>query len=69
MPGKTRNNISQNEALLFEMSSPGKKGYQLPDLDVPSVDPAAALGAANTRCEITERFGRPEVVPVSQTAG
>ena len=35
---KTRSNISQNEQLLFEMSSPGKLGYQLPELDVPAVD-------------------------------
>jgi glycine dehydrogenase subunit 2 len=54
MPGKTRNHISQNEALLFEMSSPGKKGYQLPALDVPAVDPVGVLGAANTRQEITD---------------
>ena len=32
--------ITQNEPLLFERSSPGKMGYQLPDLDVPAVDPA-----------------------------
>jgi glycine dehydrogenase subunit 2 len=51
---KTRTHISQNEPLLFEMSSPGKKAYQLPDLDVPPVDPAAALGAANVRKEIED---------------
>ncbi len=54
MPGKTRDHISQNESLLFEMSSPGKKGYQLPDLDVPAVDAAEALGAANVRDEIED---------------
>ncbi len=32
---KVRHHISQNEALLFERSSPGKKAYQLPELDVP----------------------------------
>src|SRR5436305_10862614 len=51
---KTRPHITQNEPLLFERSSPGKKGYQLPDLDVPAVDPEQALGAANTRAEITD---------------
>ncbi|HUQ91794.1 MAG TPA: aminomethyl-transferring glycine dehydrogenase subunit GcvPB [Bryobacteraceae bacterium] len=61
MPGKVRNHINQNEALLFEMSSPGKKGYQLPDLDVPDVDPANAIGIENTRGEI-ENF--PEVSEV-----
>jgi glycine dehydrogenase subunit 2 len=43
---KTRPHITQNEPLLFEISSPGKKGYQLPELDVPSVDAKAALGDA-----------------------
>jgi glycine dehydrogenase subunit 2 len=51
---KVTQHINQNEPLLFEMSSPGKKGYQLPDLDVPAVDPAAALGAANVRKEIED---------------
>ncbi|MCU1291433.1 MAG: glycine dehydrogenase (decarboxylating) beta subunit [Bryobacterales bacterium] len=46
--------IVQAEPLLFENSSPGKKGYQLPPLDVPSVDPAAALGADNVRDEIED---------------
>ena len=36
--------IVQDEPLLFEHSSPGKEGYQLPELDVPAVDPEAALG-------------------------
>ncbi|MBL8232030.1 MAG: aminotransferase class V-fold PLP-dependent enzyme, partial [Bryobacterales bacterium] len=54
MPGKVRSHINQNEALLFEMSSPGKRGYQLPDLDVPAVDPEQALGASNTRTEIED---------------
>lgn len=29
---------TQNEGLLFEISSPGKRGYQLPALDVPPAD-------------------------------
>ena len=37
--------ISQNEGLIFEKSSPGKKGYKLPPLDVPEVDPAELLGS------------------------
>ncbi|HUP05222.1 MAG TPA: aminomethyl-transferring glycine dehydrogenase subunit GcvPB, partial [Bryobacteraceae bacterium] len=40
--------------LLFERSSPGKKAYQLPELDVPSVDAAAALGAGNVRDAIED---------------
>jgi glycine cleavage system P protein (glycine dehydrogenase) subunit 2 len=51
---KVRPHINQNEALLFERSSPGKVGYQLPPLDVPPVDPEAALGAGNTRAEIAD---------------
>jgi glycine dehydrogenase subunit 2 len=58
---KTRPHITQNEPLLFETSSPGKKGYQLPELDVPAVDPEAALGADHVRSEIE---GFPEVSEV-----
>jgi glycine dehydrogenase subunit 2 len=54
MINKVRSHISQNESLLFERSSPGKKAYQLPDLDVPPVDAAAALGAENVRAEIQD---------------
>ena len=51
---KTSPHIVQNEPLIFERSSPGKIGYQLPDLDVPDVDPASVLGAENTRYEIED---------------
>ena len=51
---KVRPHVNQNELLLFERSSPGKRGYQLPPLDVPVVDPAAALGPENTRAEIVD---------------
>jgi glycine dehydrogenase subunit 2 len=61
MIAKVRQHLSQNEALLFERSSPGKTGYQLPDLDVPDVDAAEALGAENVRAEIE---GFPEVSEV-----
>ncbi len=61
MIDKVRQHLSQNEALLFERSSPGKKAYQLPELDVPAVDPAEALGAENVRAEIP---GFPEVSEV-----
>ena len=58
---KVRSHQTQNEPLLFERSSPGKKGYQLPPLDVPTVAPAEALGVANVRREIE---GFPEVSEV-----
>ncbi|HTA72396.1 MAG TPA: aminomethyl-transferring glycine dehydrogenase subunit GcvPB [Bryobacteraceae bacterium] len=51
---KVRQHINQNELLIFENSSPGKRGYQLPALDVPAVDAAAVLGAQNTRGEIED---------------
>jgi glycine dehydrogenase subunit 2 len=44
---KVRPHPSQNEALLFEKSSPGKSAYMLPALDVPAVDAAALLGEAH----------------------
>jgi glycine dehydrogenase subunit 2 len=43
---KATRHTNQNEALIFEKSSPGKKGYKLPPLDVPEVDPHKLLGAA-----------------------
>src|SRR5713101_3203444 len=51
---KVCQHINQNEPLLFENSSPGKRGYQLPPLDVPAVDASAVLGAGNTRSEIED---------------
>jgi glycine dehydrogenase subunit 2 len=44
--GKVRPHQTQNEALVFEKSAPGKRGYKLPPLDVPAVDTKALLGAA-----------------------
>jgi glycine dehydrogenase subunit 2 len=61
MKKKVRSHISQNEPLIFERSSPGKRGYQLPALDVPGVDAAAVLGSGNVRDEIE---GFPEVSEV-----
>ncbi len=43
---KVSAHLTQNEALIFEKSSPGKKAYRLPPLDVPEVDAKALLGAA-----------------------
>ncbi|MGA3162300.1 MAG: aminomethyl-transferring glycine dehydrogenase subunit GcvPB [Terracidiphilus sp.] len=45
--GKVRPHPTQNEALLFEKSSPGKRAYKLAPLDVPAVDVAVLLGAAH----------------------
>jgi len=46
---KVRPHQTQNEALLFEKSSPGKRGYMLPPLDVPAVNAAALLGDAHRK--------------------
>src|SRR5712672_3632138 len=43
---KATQHVNQNEELIFERSSPGKKGYRLPPLDVPEVDYKKALGDA-----------------------
>ncbi len=51
---KVRSHTTQNEPLLFERSSPGKMGYQLPELDVPAVNAEEVLGASNTRSEIAD---------------
>ena len=49
MSGKIKKatlHVNQNEGLIFEKSSPGKKGYKLPELDVPDVSPSKLLGGA-----------------------
>jgi glycine cleavage system P protein (glycine dehydrogenase) subunit 2 len=61
MISKVRSHVTQNEPLLFELSSPGKKAYQLPELDVPPVNASKALGAEHVRREIE---GFPEVSEV-----
>ena len=43
---KATRHVNQNEGLIFERSSPGKKAYRLAPLDVPEVDYKKALGAA-----------------------
>jgi glycine dehydrogenase subunit 2 len=45
-PRKVSQHINQNEGLVFEKSSPGKKAYRLAPLDVPAVDAAKLLGRA-----------------------
>ncbi|HXZ11605.1 MAG TPA: aminomethyl-transferring glycine dehydrogenase subunit GcvPB [Candidatus Sulfotelmatobacter sp.] len=55
---KAGRHVSQNEGLIFEKSAPGKRGMQLPPLDVPAVDPAKALGPEFARDSVE---GFPEV--------
>jgi glycine cleavage system P protein (glycine dehydrogenase) subunit 2 len=47
--GKVRAHQTQNEGLVFEKSSPGKKAYKMPPLDVPAVDAAALLGDSHRK--------------------
>ena len=49
--GKVRPHQTQNEALVFEKSSPGKKAYKMPPLDVPAVDAAKLLGDAHRKTD------------------
>src|SRR5690348_17778470 len=55
---KASRHVNQNERLIFEESSAGKRAFDLPPLDVPAADPAKELGA-NHRSEGVEGF--PEV--------
>jgi glycine dehydrogenase subunit 2 len=50
--------VNRNEGLIFEESAPGKRGFELPPLDVPAVDARQELGADYAR-EAVEGF--PEV--------
>jgi glycine dehydrogenase subunit 2 len=50
---KVAAHLTQNEPLLFEKSSPGKRGYRLPPLDVPEINAAKLLGHA-ARAEAPE---------------
>jgi len=55
---KASRHVSQNEGLIFEESAPGKRGFELPPLDVPAVEAKAALGADYVRDSVE---GFPEV--------
>jgi len=55
---KAGRHVGQNEGLIFEKSASGKRGMELPPLDVPAVDPANALGRESVRDAIV---GFPEV--------
>jgi glycine dehydrogenase subunit 2 len=55
---KATHHTNQNEGLIFEKSSPGKRAFELPPLDVPSVDAAKALGDSHRHSGVE---GFPEV--------
>jgi glycine dehydrogenase subunit 2 len=49
---KASRHVNQSEGLIFEKSAPGKRGMELPPLDVPAVNIRTALGAENARTEV-----------------
>ena len=49
MTRKATRHVNQNEGLIFEKSSAGKAAWKLPPLDVPEVDTAKLLGAAERK--------------------
>ena len=53
-----RPHVNRNEDLIFEQTSPGKSGVDLPPLDVPAASPEELLGAEAYRADIE---GFPEV--------
>ncbi len=60
---KVTAHLTQNESLTFEKSSPGKKAYKLPPLDVPEVDATAALGgAAREDCGYLPELSEIEII-------
>lgn len=44
--------MQEHEPLIFEKSRPGRKGANLPECDVPVVDPAQLLGEENLRTDL-----------------
>src|ERR1700733_8846109 len=60
---KVGSHVSQNEGLIFEKSSPGKKAYKMPPLDVPAVDPEKVLGeAARTDLGLMPELSEIEII-------
>jgi len=53
-----RPHVNRNEDLIFEQTSPGKSGVELPPLDVPVASPEELLGSESYRADIE---GFPEV--------
>ena len=55
---EARPHVTRNEDVIFERSSPGKSGVDLPPLDVPAASPEQVLGAEFLRGDVE---GFPEV--------
>ncbi len=62
-PKKATTHVNQNEGLIFEKSSPGKKAYRLAELDVPAIDAATLLGdAVRTNLGVMPELSEIEIV-------
>jgi glycine dehydrogenase subunit 2 len=55
---KARRHVNQSEGLIFERSSAGKRGMELPKLDVPAADASRELGSDLVRADVE---GFPEI--------
>ena len=61
--GKVRTHPTQNEALLFEKSAPGKRAYKMPPLDVPPVNAAELLQSQyRTKCAELPELSEIEII-------
>ncbi|MDE3138194.1 MAG: aminomethyl-transferring glycine dehydrogenase subunit GcvPB, partial [Acidobacteriota bacterium] len=49
---KARRHVNQSEGLIFEVSSAGKRGMELPKLDVPAADAKRELGSDLVRDDV-----------------
>jgi len=60
---KATTHVNQNEGLIFEKSSAGKRGYRMAELDVPAVEAAALLGdTARTDLGIMPELSEIEII-------
>src|SRR5438874_3188719 len=62
-PKKATTHVNQNEGLIFEKSSPGKRAYRMAELDVPAVNAASLLGdAARTDLGVMPELSEIEII-------
>ena len=62
-PKKATTHVNQNEGLIFEKSSPGKRAYRMAELDVPAVDAASLLGdTARTDLGVMPELSEIEII-------
>ncbi|HEV2645258.1 MAG TPA: aminomethyl-transferring glycine dehydrogenase subunit GcvPB [Acidobacteriaceae bacterium] len=62
-PIKATTHVNQNEGLIFEKSSPGKKAYRLAELDVPAINAGELLGnSARTDLGVMPELSEIEII-------